>query len=156
MIAVSHFLDVAVRGGHAPMVAEWFGTFNNRTVTGWFEGGVSSADDSHLSHVHVGLWTKYADDAGALSDLFDIMTGAREMTPAELLGTKLGKSGPTVAVALQDVAALPEQVAELKAQLAELAAAVAALTPAAPATAVHFEVTGGLTATPTEAPPNVP
>jgi len=73
---VSHNLDDAVRAGRAPMVAEWFGTFDNQHVVGWYEGHESSADDSHLEHAHVGLWTAYADDPIALDALFNIMTGA--------------------------------------------------------------------------------
>lgn len=73
MVAVSRRLDAAVRSGKAPKVAEWFGTFDNLTVTGWFEGHWSSADSSHLFHVHVGLWTRYAD--GDLSDVLALITG---------------------------------------------------------------------------------
>lgn len=73
MVAVSRRLDAAVRAGRAPKIAEWFGTFDNRAVTGWFEGHRSSADSSHLLHVHVGLWTRYAD--GDLSDVLAILTG---------------------------------------------------------------------------------
>lgn len=72
---VSHNLDNAVRAGRAPMVAEWFGTFDNRNVVGWYEGHASSSDRSHLEHAHVGLWTIYADDRAALDRLFAIMTG---------------------------------------------------------------------------------
>jgi hypothetical protein len=49
------------------------------------------------------------------------------MTPSELLGTMLGRSGPTVGVALQQthgtVAALGVKVAELAADVAALKAA---------------------------------
>jgi len=82
---VSHRLDKAVRAGDAPMVAEWFGTFDNQQVVGWYEGHPSSADDSHLAHVHVGVWTIYADDAAALDALFAIMTGDdMALTDAEI------------------------------------------------------------------------
>jgi len=81
---VSHRLDKAVRAGDAPMVAEWFGTFDNSTVVGWYEGHPSSADRSHLEHVHVGVWTKYADDADALDTLFAIMTGDDMPTAKEI------------------------------------------------------------------------
>lgn len=82
---VSHRLDDAVRAGDAPMVAEWFGTFDNQQVVGWYEGHESSSDDSHLAHVHVGVWTMYADDAAALDTLFAIMTGeAMELSDAQI------------------------------------------------------------------------
>jgi hypothetical protein len=72
---VCHRLDNAVRGGRLPQVAEWFGTFDNRNVVGWYEGHPSSADSSHLEHVHVGMWTVYADDVPALDEIFEVMTG---------------------------------------------------------------------------------
>lgn len=75
MSKVSHRLDDAVRAGDAPMVAEWFGTFNGEDVVGWYEGHPEDSDDSHLTHVHVGVWTKYADDRDALNELYAIMTG---------------------------------------------------------------------------------
>jgi hypothetical protein len=87
MREVSHRLNDAVRAGDAPMVAEWFGTFNNTTVVGWFEGHASSSDSSHLTHVHVGVWTKYADDPAALDRLFAIMTGEDMPTVSEIWNT---------------------------------------------------------------------
>ena len=72
---VCHRLDNAVRGGRLPQVAEWFGTFDNRTVVGWYEGHESSSDVSHLDHVHVGVWTVYADDVPALDEIYDVMIG---------------------------------------------------------------------------------
>lgn len=72
---VCHRLDNAVRGGRLPQVAEWFGTFDNRNVVGWFEGHPSSSDSSHLEHVHVGVWTIYADDVPALDEIYAVMTG---------------------------------------------------------------------------------
>jgi hypothetical protein len=75
MREVSRRLDKAVRAGDLPQVAEWFGTFNNKTVVGWFEGHESSSDRSHLEHVHVGVWTKYAGDVDALDEIFAVMTG---------------------------------------------------------------------------------
>lgn len=71
----AHRLDTAVRAGMLPCVAEWFGTFDGRTVTGWFEGHPSSSDSSHLTHLHVGIWTKYCTDAEQLQLLGDIITG---------------------------------------------------------------------------------
>jgi hypothetical protein len=44
-------------------------------VVGWYEGHPSSSDDSHLWHLHVGLWTGSCDDAAQLKLLGDIITG---------------------------------------------------------------------------------
>jgi len=71
--ALCRRLDTAVRAGRLPQIAEWFGTFDGRTVVGWFEGRPASSDDSHLGHLHGGLWTVNADDDH--SDLFAILTG---------------------------------------------------------------------------------
>jgi hypothetical protein len=104
MRQVSHRLDDAVRGGDAPMVAEWFGTFNNRTVVGWFEGHASSADSSHLYHVHVGVWTKYADDKAALNNLYAIMTGEDmpiTSADAKLIAAELAKNKEFLAAVAQ-------------------------------------------------------
>ena len=82
---VSHRLDDAVRAGQLPQVAEWFGTFDNQQVVGWYEGHPSSADDSHLAHVHVGVWTIYADDQAALDEIYEVMTGeTMALTPEDI------------------------------------------------------------------------
>jgi hypothetical protein len=57
-----HSLDGAVRAGLLPQVAEWFGTFDGKVVSGWFEGHPGSANSDHLKHLHVGFWTENADD----------------------------------------------------------------------------------------------
>jgi hypothetical protein len=85
---VCHRLDNAVRGGRLPQVAEWFGTFDNHTVVGWYEGHASSSDDSHLEHVHVGVWTVYADDVPALDEIYDVMTGDDMSELFPVLGDK--------------------------------------------------------------------
>lgn len=56
-------------------MAEWFGTFDNVHVVGWYEGHPSSSDNSHLQHVHIGVWTIYANDAAAMDEIFAVMTG---------------------------------------------------------------------------------
>lgn len=92
---VSRRLNNAVRAGDAPMIAEWFGTFDNVNVVGWFEGEPSSSDDSHLSHVHVGLWTKYANDVAALNTVYEIMTGdtmAITSADAKVIAAELAKN----------------------------------------------------------------
>lgn len=158
---VSHRLDAAVRAGRAPMVAEWFGTFDNVNVSGWYEGHASSADDSHLEHVHVGVWTIYADDAQALGALFAIMTGEDDMTPEELLATKisspaLGVTGRALSdwikageAAKQEVLKLGATVAAQGAKLDEIKALLSALAPGGTLTVSGGEltVTGNVTGT---------
>jgi hypothetical protein len=81
-------LDKAVKAGRLPLVAEWFGTIDGRTVTGWFQGHVSSSDDSHLYHLHLGYWTGMCDNADQFRLLGDIITGEDEdmATAAEVWG----------------------------------------------------------------------
>jgi hypothetical protein len=73
LVAVCRRVDAAVRAGRLPQLAEWFGTLDGQRVAGWFEGHPSSADSSHLQHIHAGLWTENADDDH--SELFRVMTG---------------------------------------------------------------------------------
>lgn len=75
LYAACRRLDEAVRAGRLPCVAEWFGTFDGKTVVGWYQGRPSSSDSSHLWHGHVGLWTQFCDDAAQLELLGDILTG---------------------------------------------------------------------------------
>jgi hypothetical protein len=70
----SHRMDALVRSGKAPGVAEWFGTFDGNTVVGWYEGHPSSSDDSHLFHLHVGVWNANADDAALMRLLYSTIT----------------------------------------------------------------------------------
>lgn len=71
----SRRLDEAVRAGWLPGVAEWFGTFDGQTVVGWFEGNEASSDISHLTHLHVGVWNEFANDAALMTQLYAIITG---------------------------------------------------------------------------------
>lgn len=99
--AAAHRLDAAVRAGRLPAVAEWFGTYDGKTVTGWYEGHPSSADDSHLTHLHVGLWTSRCDDAAQLQLLGDIIlgTGSQEAPAMRFVfGTAIGGDGRHVYV----------------------------------------------------------
>lgn len=66
-------IDEAVRAGKLPELAEWFGTFNSRTVVGWFEGHASSSDSSHLTHLHLGVWTQFVELVAFFDRLFDAM-----------------------------------------------------------------------------------
>jgi hypothetical protein len=76
--AASSRLDQAVRAGRLPCVAEWFGTIDGQTVVGWYEGHPSTADDSHLYHLHFRLWTGSCNDAGQLQLLGDTILGKDE------------------------------------------------------------------------------
>jgi len=79
-------LDQAVRDGRLPCVAEWWGTFDGNTVVGWFQGrSDASADDSHLDHTHVGIWTAFVDDEEQMRLLGDIILGedTEDMTPEQ-------------------------------------------------------------------------
>jgi hypothetical protein len=75
LYAASHRMDALARSGQCPGLAEWFGTFNGAVVVGWFEGHPSTSDDSHLSHLHGGVWNSYADDAATMQLLYATITG---------------------------------------------------------------------------------
>ena len=70
----SRRVDALTRSGKCPGIAEWFGTFNGSTVVGWFEGQPSTADSSHLFHLHVGVWNSFADDAATMQQLYGAIT----------------------------------------------------------------------------------
>ncbi len=91
---VSRNLDAACRDGRAYMLAEYYGDMGDDSVVdGWFEGHDSTSDNSHKTHAHGGLWTIYADDAGALGDLFDIMIGTPTKEDDMLMLAKDPKTG---------------------------------------------------------------
>ncbi len=71
----SHRMDKLARSGACPGLAEWFGTFDGSTVVGWFEGQESSSDDSHLFHLHVGIWNEFADNAAVMIQIYNTITG---------------------------------------------------------------------------------
>lgn len=77
----SHRMDALARSGKCPGLAEWFGTFDGQRVVGWFEGSSSTADQSHLFHLHVGVWNQYANDAATITQLYNTITGTIDMTP---------------------------------------------------------------------------
>lgn len=70
-----HRLDNAVRAGRLPGLAEWFGSYDGKTVVGWYEGHPSSSDSSHLYHAHVGLWNEVANDEATLRAVYQTFTG---------------------------------------------------------------------------------
>jgi len=71
-------------------VREFFGTLDGATVTGWDrhslansrDGSFTSSDDSHLWHVHLSIYRKYATDAAALLPIADVMAGVAAPLPA--------------------------------------------------------------------------
>jgi hypothetical protein len=71
----SRRMDALARSGQCPGLAEWFGTFDGVNVVGWFEGNPSTADSSHLSHLHVGVWNSFADSAATMRQLYRAITG---------------------------------------------------------------------------------
>jgi hypothetical protein len=73
--AFNHRLDIAVRTGLLPCVAEWFGTFDGVSVVGWYQGHASSSDDSHLGHTHIGIWTNFCENQAQLDLLCNIILG---------------------------------------------------------------------------------
>jgi len=77
----SRRMDALVQSGRAPGVAEWFGTFDGRVVSGWYEGRPSTSDSSHLSHLHGGLWNESADDDALMRLLYQTITGTAPVTP---------------------------------------------------------------------------
>lgn len=87
LYAASRRMDTLVRSGKdGGRVAEWFGTFDGKTVVGWFEGHASTSDPSHLYHLHVGVWTRWADDPSLMSLLLQTITGkGDDMTDLQCL-----------------------------------------------------------------------
>lgn len=75
LYAACHRVDDAVRAGRLPGVAEWFGTFDGKTVVGWYQGHPSTSDSSHLTHLHVGFWNESANDRALMDLVFAIITG---------------------------------------------------------------------------------
>ncbi len=75
LYAACRRLDAMVRAGKVPGLAEWFGSYDGKTVVGWYEGKPSSSDDSHLWHLHIGLWNQFADDPETMRLLYAAITG---------------------------------------------------------------------------------
>jgi hypothetical protein len=107
LLAACKRLDAAVRGGRLEKVVEWYGnTDGDGRVDGFdnIANAIASSDSSHLWHLHMSFDRGRANEDH--SDLFAIITGedmptAQEIAAA-LLDTKLGRTGPTAGVALQD------------------------------------------------------
>lgn len=83
--AASTRLDAAVRGGKLLGLAEWFGTKDGLSVVGWYEGHPSTSSSSHLSHLHLGVFTEHADDTELFDLLFDTITGGSDVQLSDKL-----------------------------------------------------------------------
>lgn len=68
-------VDTAVRAGRLPELAEWYGTFDGKTVVGWSNGRPATSDSSHLKHVHFGYWTDSVENYGFFDRFYMIVTG---------------------------------------------------------------------------------
>lgn len=73
--AVCRRVDAAVRAGRLPQLAEWYGTFDGRTVVGWSNGKPATSDTSHLTHAHFGSWTESTDHAAYYELFYNVITG---------------------------------------------------------------------------------
>jgi len=93
LYAASRRMDELVRFGKCPGVAEWFGTFDGQTVVGWYEGGPSSSDDSHLWHLHVGFWNGSADDPETMRTVLAAITGQQAPTEGGVDMLMVGQAG---------------------------------------------------------------
>lgn len=144
----SYRMDNAVRAGRLPEVAEWFGSFDGKTVVGWYEGHPSSSDSSHLTHLHVGFWNQYADTAAVMQRVYEVITGgpmASEWHVGEVTDSFLTQGQPGYTGQQRDTALafawqqahesnIAAQAANAKADqalaaLAEIKAMIAALQP---------------------------
>lgn len=90
----SRRMDTLARSGACPGLAEWFGTFNGVTVSGWFQGAPATSDSSHLYHLHVGVWNQYANDAATMQQLYAAITGTGPQGGDEDMATLFLVSAP--------------------------------------------------------------
>lgn len=128
---VCHRVDDAMRAGRLDKCTEWFGTFDGQRVTGWdnVSNQRTSSDSSHLFHLHLSFDRgRVAEDH---ADAYEILTGETmpltntdaDLVVTRLLSRMLGRSGPTVGVALQSGYQLVTQIAgKVDVDAAELAA----------------------------------
>ena len=68
-----------------PVATYAAGTFDGKTVVGWYQGRPSSSDSSHLWHFHGGWWNESANDAAGYDLFYQIFTGTGDddVTPTE-------------------------------------------------------------------------
>jgi hypothetical protein len=70
---------------------EFFGTVDGVRVIGWdrhnpndaFNNTTTTSDSSHLTHIHLSFYRKFAEDFDALEPIASVMTGEEDMPTAE-------------------------------------------------------------------------
>lgn len=72
--ATARLLELAW-SGRCPGLAEVFGTVDGVNVVGYYQGIFSTSDDSHLYHLHGGVWTQYANDPTTMRMIYAAVTG---------------------------------------------------------------------------------
>lgn len=116
MKTVSKRLNTAVNNGDSRLHAlrEWYGTTDGYNVTGRDvrTGNYITSDDSHLWHVHLSFYRKWADDVNEAKKIAAVFTGSGSSSgggdadmPKQIYlysksgqTTKMGKSGTWVCV----------------------------------------------------------
>lgn len=82
LFAVCRRVDAAVRAGELPQVAQWFGTYDAKTVVGWSYGKPGTSDSSHLFHLHISFYRSRANDDH--THLYEVITGGASMSTIDL------------------------------------------------------------------------
>ena len=81
MRALSGHLLAAGRSGDPRMrgFREFFGTTDGKTVTGWdyASGKTSTADSTHLWHIHLSVLRRYSRDSTVLAPIIDVLKGQK-------------------------------------------------------------------------------
>ena len=90
LMAASTTKDPRLQG----KVREWFGSFDGRNLTGYslYRGRIATSDSSHLWHVHISGWRKYANDKKVWLGVTEVVLG---LSAGTLTGTA-PKPAPTV------------------------------------------------------------
>lgn len=96
-------VDEAVRAGRLPELAEWFGTLDGEAVAGWFQGRPGTSDKSHLTHLHLGVWTQFVELAEFYGRLFDAMMTYIDGDDMAFLDEKDRDTGRTGAQMIKDI-----------------------------------------------------
>ncbi|GIG92660.1 hypothetical protein [Plantactinospora endophytica] len=133
MIAQCRRIYAAVRAGRLEEVREFFGNVDgDRVVDGWdnVRDRTASSTRSHLWHWHLTLDRRHCADRSLMERILAIvlddtleeddmpLTNAdAKLVARAVVSQKLGSSGPTVQVALQEAASLDSRLTALEAQL---------------------------------------
>lgn len=83
-------------------IREFFGTENGQTVTGWsrWRGKEATSDSSHLWHVHISIYRKFANDEAAMRGIAEIVCGI----PLKPIDTKSDPTEEEIMAVADDVA----------------------------------------------------